>query len=254
MGKYITERVLKLIASVGNYAIFLYHTFRSSTEFDTYRKNVITQMLLIGYESLPVVILSAVFTGVVITVQTAYMLASVILGSTTIGAVVVPSLMLELSVLITALVMASRVGASIAAEVGNMKVTDQVDALEAMGLNAMAYLAIPRVLAGILMFPVLYVVALAVGIISGAYAGQFLGYISVQGFIDSARVWFLPFDPFFGVTKSLMFGFIITSIACWKGFSTEGGAEGVGRTTTEAVVTSCVIVLFADYVLAELLL
>ena len=254
MVAFITKRAVNLITSAGCYAMFLFYTFRSATEFDTYRKNLIPQMFRVGYESLPVVILSAVFTGIVITVQTAYMLASVILGENTIGAVVVPSLMLELSVLITGLVMASRVGASIAAEVGNMKVTDQVDALEAMGLNAIAYLAIPRVLAGVLMFPVLYVAALAIGIISGAYAGQFLGYLSVSAFIDGARQWFLPSDPFFGITKSVMFGFIITSIACWKGFNTEGGAEGVGRTTTEAVVTSCVILLFADYLLAELLL
>jgi len=113
---------------------------------------------------------------------------------------------------------------------------------------------LPRVMAATLMFPALYVVSVVVSVIAGGYSGEFLGYLSFEAFIRGGREFFKLFDAFYGMTKMLAFGFLITSIACWKGFSTDGGADGVGRSTTSAVVVSCVNILFADYILAELLL
>ncbi|RMH67882.1 MAG: ABC transporter permease [Bacteroidetes bacterium] len=242
------------LQALGRYALFMGRAARSVREVGTYRERLVEQMVNVGLYSLPVVMMSGVFAGVVLTIQTAYMLEETVLGESTIGAVVVPSLMLELSALVTGLVMASRIGASMAAEIGTMRVTEQIDALEVMGMNATAYLIIPRVLAGLLMFPALYVASCVSGIAGGAYAGEVLGYVSTQAFIDSAQMYFKPFDPFYGASKTAVFGFIITSIACFKGFTTRGGAEGVGRSTTQAVVQSCVAILFADYLLAELLL
>lgn len=162
--------------------------------------------------------------------------------------------MLELAALIPDLVLASRIGASMAAEIGTMKVTEQIDALEAMGMNSVAYLVLPRVLAGAAMFPSLYVASVLVAMVSGGLAGEFLGYLPIETFIRGAQTYFLPFDAFYGMTKMFSFGFLITSIACWKGFGTVGGADGVGKSTTSAVVVSCVNILIADYVVAELML
>ncbi len=250
----LPHTLLNSTRSVGNYCLLLVHAFRSGSEFRLHKQNILPMMAQIGVDAIPVIILSGAFSGVVLTVQTAYMLASSILTNDAIGAIVVPSLMLELSALVAALVMASRAGASIAAELGTMKVTEQVDALEAMGLNAAAYLIVPRVIAGTLMFPLLYIVACTSGIACGAFAGELLGYLTAQTFISGAQQYFLVFDVFFGLIKTGAFGFVITSIACWKGLTATGGAEGVGRCTTEAVVLSCVMILFVDYLLAELLL
>jgi len=135
-----------------------------------------------------------------------------------------------------------------------MRVTEQIDALEAMGLNSIGYLIVPRVLAGIIMFPVLYLIACFVGITGGMTVAHFGGYLTAGEFMQGAREFFKPFDPVFGLIKSVVFGFAITSISCYKGYYTGGGAEGVGRSTTEAAVLSCVYILVADLLLALLLL
>ncbi|NQV72322.1 ABC transporter permease, partial [bacterium] len=143
---------------------------------------------------------------------------------------------------------------SIAAELGTMKVTEQIDALEAMGLNSISFLVLPRVIAGLFMFPSLYVASALVSILAGGWSADFLGLLPIESFIQGARAYFLPFDAFYGASKALAFGFLITSISCWKGFNARGGAQGVGSATTQAVVVSCVSILIADYILAEILL
>ena len=135
-----------------------------------------------------------------------------------------------------------------------MRVTEQIDALEAMGLNSVGYLIVPRVMAGVLMFPVLYVSACFIGISGGLLAAEISGAVAVGEFIQGARDYYLPFGPYFGLIKSFVFGFVITSIPCYMGYFTEGGAEGVGRSTTQAAVISCVYILLSDLVLAIVLL
>lgn len=246
--------IMLLLERLGEYALFVLKALSSIREAGTFRKSIFRQMVRIGVESLPVVILASAFAGVVITIQTAYQLQSSILSESTIGAVVVPTLMLEMAALVPGLVLASRVGASIAAEIGTMKVTEQIDALETMGMNSVGFLVLPRIAAGAFMFPSLYVVSVLVSVVAGGYAGEFLDYLPFEAFIRGARTYFLPFDALYGMTKMFAFGFLITSIACWKGFTTTGGADGVGRSTTSAVVLSCVNILIADYVVAALLL
>ena len=244
----------RFFIEVGQYGLLLTQAVRSILNFRTYQDNLFVQMVRIGVESLPIVMLAGAFTGAVTTVQTGYQLVSPLLPRSIIGGVVVPSILLELAAIMTALVLAGRVGARIAAELGTMNVTEQVDALEAMGLSSVAYLVIPRVVAGAVMFPVLYVAAALVGIGGGMLAGELSGAVTMQEFLDGGREFFRPYDVFFGLTKAFVFGFLVTSISCAKGYFTTGGAEDVGRSTTSAAVTSCVMVLLADYVLAELLL
>ncbi len=246
--------MLDPIRALGRYTLLLTHAFGSLNEFHTYRKNLFDQMVKIGIESLPITALAAAFSGAVTTVQTAYQLVSPLFPKSIIGSIVAPSMILELGAVVTGFILTGRVGARIAAELGTMRVTEQIDALEAMGLNSIGYLIIPRVLAGVLMFPVLYIAAVLVGVGGGIAVAHVGGWVPAGEFVSGAREFFNPFDPVFGVIKSLVFGFVITSISCYKGYYTSGGAEGVGRSTTEAAVMSCVYILLADLVLAMTLL
>ncbi|MEX0601005.1 MAG: ABC transporter permease [Rhodothermales bacterium] len=239
---------------LGTYAVLIVNAFISLDDFRTYRENTLDQMMRIGIESLPIVTLAAAFSGAVTTVQAAYQLVSPLIPATVIGAIVAPSIILELGAVVTGFILAGRVGARIAAELGTMRVTEQIDALEAMGLNSTSYLIAPRILAGVIMFPMLYVAACFVGIAGGVFVANIGGYLTTAQYFEGAREFFRPFDAMFGLIKAVVFGFIITSISCYMGYFTSGGAEGVGSSTTQAAVMSCVFILVADLLLALLLL
>ncbi|MFO8100006.1 MAG: ABC transporter permease [Salinibacter sp.] len=250
----LLEFLLSPLRALGRYALLMGRAAASIDELRTYWSNLFDQMVRIGIDSIPIVALAGAFSGAVLTVQTSYQLQSPFIPQSIIGSIVVPSMMLELGVVVTGFILAGRVGARIAAELGTMRVSEQIDALEVMGLNSIGFLVLPRVLAGVLMFPVLYVTACTIGIGGGMFVGHIGGFITVSEFLDGARQFFKPFDPFFGLIKAVTFGFIVTSIACYKGYYTTSGAEGVGDSTTEAAVLSCVFILVADLVLAITLL
>jgi phospholipid/cholesterol/gamma-HCH transport system permease protein len=246
--------ILNPVRELGRFSLLMVHAFGSLHEVKMYRENLVQQMVRIGIDSIPIVALAAAFSGAVTTVQTAYQLVAPFIPDSVIGSIVAPSMILELGAVVTGFILTGRVGARIAAELGTMRVTEQIDALEAMGLNSIGYLIIPRVLAGVVMFPVLYIMATFVGIAGGMAVADLAGFLPAGEFIEGAQAFFNPFDPVFGVIKSLVFGFLITAISCYKGYYTGGGAEGVGRSTTQAAVTSCVFILLADLLLAILLL
>ena len=171
-----------------------------------------------------------------------------------IGGIVGESVILELSPVITGLVLAGRVGANIAAEIGTMRVTEQIDALETLSLDPVGYLLFPRIAAGIIMFPMLIIIADFFGIFGGLIACVTTLDMNMYQFLKGLRSWFNPWDAFFGLIKAIHFGFVITSVGCYFGYFTKGGAQGVGRATTSTVVTSCVAIVILDYFLAEILL
>ena len=245
---------MQLFTDLGRYCRLLFVALRSSSEFGTYRKNLIAEMIKTGYDSLPIILLAGFFTGAVMTVQTAYQLLGGFIPRSTIGSIVSQSLLIELAAVISALVLAGRVGARIATELGSMAVSEQVDALESMGFNSVTFLVVPRVLAGMFMFPIIYVAAASAGIGGGMLAGFLTGTLPPADFIYGARQVFFPWDVTFGLIKAFVFGYVITSISCFKGYFATGGAEGVGKATTQATVLSCIYVLLADLVLAVILL
>lgn len=246
---------MEAIRQLGQYATLLYHALRSILEFSTYRKNLFQEFVKIGYESIPIIMLTGAFTGAVLTLQTAYQLgADTYLPISVVGSIVGQSIIIELAAVIGALVLAGKVGARISTELGTMRVSEQIDALESMGFNSVTFLVVPRVLSGILMFPVLYVVAAVMGISGGLLAGSLDGILLAAEFMQGAREFFFPEDVVFGVVKSFVFGFVITSISSFKGYYASGGAEGVGKATTQATVLSCIYILLSDFMLAALLL
>lgn len=250
----LLDSLLSPLRALGQYAILMGRAFASINEVRMYWKNLFIQMVRIGIDSVPIVALAAAFSGAVLTVQTAYQLETPFIPKTIIGSIVAPSIMLELGVVVAGFILAGRVGARIAAELGTMRVSEQIDALEVMGLNSIGYLILPRVMAGVIMFPMLYVVSCVVGIGTGILTGHLGGFLSVSEFLEGARQFFKLLDPFIGLIKAFVFGFIITSIACYKGYYTTSGAVGVGDSTTQAAVLSCVFILVADLAVATLLL
>lgn len=244
---------MELLRYLGDFNILLYRAIRSSTEFSTYRGNLVSEFVKTGFDSLPIVVLTGLFTGAVLTIQTSYQLVSSLLPASVIGAIVTQSIIIELSVAISSLVLAGRIGARIATELGTMRVSEQIDALETMGFNSVSYLVVPRVLAGLLMFPIIYVVCTTAGIGGGIVAGVMNGLPS-ETFLEGGREYFFARDIIFGLIKAFVFGFVITAVSCFKGYYASGGAEGVGKATTQAAVLSCVYVLLSDFLLAALLL
>ena len=246
----------RALTGLGQYLILMARAFNLPRDLSPrlYARNLAEQMVRVGIDSMPIVALATAFAGGVTTVQAIYQLENPLLPLSIVGTFAEQSILLELGTLVTAFVLCGRVGARIAAELGTMRVKEQIDALEAMGLSSTSYLVVPRVLAGVLMFPVLYVVATTVGMGTSALVASLSGELSAQTFWEGARLYFRPYDVFFGLVKSVVFGFAITSVACYTGYYTTGGAEGVGDSTTKAAVYGCVFVLLADYLCAVIFL
>jgi len=245
---------MEALRQFGQYCLLLYQALRSITEFSTYRKNLFSEFVKTGYESIPIIMLTGIFTGAVLTLQTAYQLDTDLLSETIVGSIVGQSILIELAAVIGALVLAGKVGARISTELGTMRVSEQIDALESMGFNSVTFLVVPRILAGICMFPLLYATAGTTGIIGGITAGAFAGILAPADFIQGAREYFFAEDVVFGIVKSVVFGFVITSISSFKGYFAFGGAEGVGKATTQSNVISCIYILLADFFLAAICL
>ena len=249
----IGRRSISAIESVGRFGHFLMDMARGLRDVGTWGRLVIVQMRRIGVDSLPVALFIAAFTGVVLALQASYTFTGAV-PLYFVGTLVGKTMMLELGPVLAGLALAGRVGASMAAELGTMKVTEQVDALETLAYDPQSYLVIPRVLAGTLMFPVIVAFAVATGIVTGWLTSLVLLDLSTPDFIKGLKLFYVFKDVWFGLLKSASFGFTITLIGCIVGLATRGGAEGVGRSTTRAVVYSAIVILVLDAFWAVVLL
>ena len=213
---------------------------------------VFKQMEFVGVHSVIVVLITGAFTGMVLALQTYYGFR-MFGGESLVGATVALSMTREIGPVFTALMVTARAGSAMAAEIGTMRVTEQIDALYAMSVNPIQYLVLPRVIAGIVMLPFLTIVSDVIGIMGGYFVGVHLLQINSGIFIARMTELVALGDIFNGLVKSAVFGLILTLIGCYKGFFTTGGAEGVGRSTTRAVVLSSVTILISDYFLTALM-
>jgi phospholipid/cholesterol/gamma-HCH transport system permease protein len=248
LGRKTTQFVMEM----GRVLIFLSQTLRWTVSRPFYLKNLLKQMEQIGVNSVPVVLTTAISTGMVLALQS-YTGFKRFGAESLIGAVVSLSMTRELGPVLTGLMVAGRAGAAMAAELGTMKVTEQIDALTTLATNPMKYLVVPRFVASTVMMFFLTVLGMMIGVMGGYFVGvKVLGtnpvtYINQS--IDNTEVT----DIWYGLIKSLVFGAVVGIIGCYKGFHTEGGAEGVGKATTGAVVVSCMLILILDYFLSALL-
>ena len=248
------NKIISVFEGIGKYAILMGEIPRSYLSWKKFIPDSVDQMIYIGTKSLPIVILTSFFTGMVSSVQAAYQMESTLTPKWFVGSLVGETILLELAPVITALVLAGRIGATIAAEIGTMRVTEQIDALETLSIDPVGYLIFPRLFAAIVMFPVIIIVADLFGIIGGILAAISTLDVDVYQFLKGFKMWFKPWDAWYGIIKGLSFGIAITTIACYFGYYTKGGAEGVGKSTTSTVVNSCIAIMILDYVLASLLL
>jgi phospholipid/cholesterol/gamma-HCH transport system permease protein len=238
----------------GEYVLFIRGLFSRPEKLKVFARQTILEMESIGVGSFGIVSLISIFTGAVSTIQIGYQLVSSLVPEYIIGRIVRDSNILEFSPTVTCLVLAGKVGSSIASEIGTMKVTEQVDALEIMGVNSANYLVLPKIVAGIITIPLLVVYAMALSLVGGAISGTMSGIISLDYFVKGLRTDFIPFSVAFAMIKSFTFAFIMTSVSSFHGYKTEGGALEVGQSSTRAVVYSCMAIIFFDYIISQLFL
>jgi phospholipid/cholesterol/gamma-HCH transport system permease protein len=219
-----------------------------------YWKEFMHQCSDIGIGSLGIVVIISFFMGAVSTIQTAYQLVSPIIPKSTIAQIVRDTVILEFAPTLVCIVLAGVVGSKIASELGNMRVSEQIDALEIMGINSKAYLVMPKILAALLVIPMLVVVSAGLGIFGGRVAGTASGILSSTDYTKGLLQNFTPYNVFFAMAKSYTFAFFIASVPAYYGYNVTGGALEIGRASTKSVVVSCVLILAADYVLSALLL
>tara|TARA_X000001036_G_scaffold314358_1_gene292844 strand:- start:538 stop:1266 length:729 start_codon:yes stop_codon:yes gene_type:complete len=238
----------------GKYIIFIFSLFQRRESFKTYFNLSINECIKIGYESLVIVAIVSIFMGAVTTLQTAFNLVGPLIPDYVISLVVRDMTLLELSPTIIAIVFAGKVGSNIAGELGTMRITEQIDALEVMGINSSSYLVLPKIIASILMYPILVVMSAFLAILGGYIAGTISEVIAGAEYIYGLRYEFNPFNIPFALIKSYVFAFLVASISSFQGYYTEGGALEVGKSSTQAVTKSCIAILIADYLLAQILL
>jgi phospholipid/cholesterol/gamma-HCH transport system permease protein len=239
---------------IGKYFIFLGNLFINRESFKTHYKLIIDECVLIGLNSIMLFFLVSTFMGAVTTVQTAFNLVAPYIPKYVISQVVREMTVLELAPTIMAIIFAGKVGSSMAGNIGTMRITEQIDALEVMGINSISYLVLPKIIASLLMYPLLVVFSGVCAIFGGYLIGSLTDIITPTDYIYGIRYLFNEFTITFALIKAFVFAFLVSSISSFKGYYTEGGALEVGQSSTQAVTTSVIAILIADYLLAQLLL
>ncbi|MTI33500.1 MlaE family ABC transporter permease [Xanthovirga aplysinae] len=239
--------------SIGKYFMFLRLLFVNRESIRTYIRLIFDESIKIGVNSVFIVVIISVFIGAVTAIQTAYNLVSPLIKEYIIGTIVRDMTIIELAPTITAIVFAGKVGSNIAGELGTMRITEQVDALEVMGVNSASYLVLPKIIASIITYPMLVTLAGFLSIWGGYVAGTLTGVVTPEDYIYGIRIDFIEFNIVMALIKAVVFAFLVSSISSFQGYYTRGGALEVGIASTTAVTNSCIAILLADYLLAQLL-
>lgn len=243
--------VLRFLAQLGRLILFMMTAVSHCVRPPIYPRMIARQMVDIGYYSLPVVGLTAIFSGMVLALQS-YTGFARFSAESAVANVVVLSITRELGPVLAGLMVAGRIGASMAAEIGTMRVTEQVDALTTLSTNPYKYLIAPRLIAGLLMLPLLVIVADIIGVFGGYLVGVYKLGFNPNVYLANTIDFLEPLDVISGLVKAAVFGFIIALMGCYNGFHSRGGAQGVGSATTNAVVSSSILILTANYIITEL--
>lgn len=245
---------MNFFTEFGRYLLLMKGMFSKPENLKMYWIEFMHQCVEIGIRSLGIVVIISFFMGAVSALQTAYQLTSPVIPKSTIAQIVRDTMILEFSPTLVCIVLAGVVGSKIASELGNMRVSEQIDALEIMGINTKTYLVLPKVLGALTMIPLLIVISMSLGIWGGRVAGVASGVLPANVYDRGLLENFVPYNVFFALAKAYTFSFIISTIPAFYGYHVRGGALEIGRASTKAVVVSCVAILFADYILTLTLL
>ena len=247
-------RHMKLLQHIGEYWLLMGRVFRAPDRWRMFLRQYSRELEKQGLQSLPIVVIISIFIGAILTIQAKINTENPLLPTYTTGLLTRETLLLEFSSTILCLILAGKVGSNIASEIGTMRITEQIDALEIMGVNSANYLILPKILAFITMMPFLVIISIAVGLVGGWGVGAFTDVITVADYMVGIQYAFNPYYVWYGLIKSLVFAFIITSMSSYYGYYARGGALDVGRASTNAVVNSSITILLMDLLLTKLLL
>jgi phospholipid/cholesterol/gamma-HCH transport system permease protein len=243
-----------MISEVGKYLLVIFQAFKRPDKGRVFRKQLMIDFQALGVSSIGLVAFISLFTGGIIALQTAYNIDNPLIPLRLIGYTTKQMMILEFSPTIISLILVGKVGSSIASEIGTMRVTQQIDALEVMGINPANYLILPKITAAMLYNPILIVFSMAVGLFGGWFAVVVTGQVTSIDFIDGLQSFWDPFSITYALIKTLVFAFILASVAGYKGFTVQGGSVEVGKASTQAVVISSILIIVFDLILTQMLL
>lgn len=242
------------ISTFGRYCLFMKRVFSLPDKWRVFGRRVLDEVIKLGVDSIPLVLIISVFIGAVIAIQMQLNIMSPLIPAYTVGLATRDIVLLEFSNSILCLILAGKVGSNIASEIGTMRVTEQIDALEIMGVNSANYLVLPKILAFVAFMPVLGVLCITTSFIGGWLVAQFTDIITVSRYVYGLQALFQEWYVWYGLIKSLVFAFIIASVASFFGYYVKGGALDVGKASTDGVVSSSILILLFDVILTKLLL
>ena len=246
--------IRKFLEGFGSYVLLLKKVFSRPEKPLLYYKQTMREIISLGFDSVGIITIISFFMGAVVALQTAYNTENPIYPTYLIGLGTRDSMILEFSSSVAALILAGKVGSNIASEIGTMRITEQIDALEIMGVNSASYLILPKIIATLVFNPILTLISIVVGITGGFIAATTLGGITSKDFVYGLQYGFIPFYITYSLVKTLFFAFIITSVSAFQGYYVSGGSLEVGRASTKAVVFSCLLILLFNVILTQLLL
>ena len=242
------------IREIGEYVQLMSETFKRPDKGKVFRRQLLIDFQSLGVDSIGIVVFISLFVGGIIAMQMAYNIDNPLVPLYLVGYTTKQMMVLEISPTIMSLILAGKVGSSIASEIGTMRVTEQIDALKVMGINPANYLILPKITAAMIFFPVLIIFSIAVGLAGGLLAVYITGSVTTTDFIDGLQAWWQPFDIFYALIKTVVFAFIIASVSGYRGYTVTGGSVAVGRASTKAVVASSILIIIFDLILTQMLL
>jgi phospholipid/cholesterol/gamma-HCH transport system permease protein len=245
---------VKFLYHVGHYFIMLKVIFTVPEKWSIIWNRIMTELQIIGINSIPIVALMSAFMGGVIALQTASNMTTPLLPDYTVGYITQSSTILEFSPTIISLILAGKVGSNIASEIGTMRVTEQIDALEIMGVNSLNFLVLPKIISAVLFFPILVIFSMALSMLGGWLALMVSDLTTTETYVLGIRSFFNPFHITYALIKTVCFGFLIVSISSYYGYYVKGGSLDVGKASTQAVVSSSVAILISNFILTQMLL
>jgi len=245
---------MSILSDTGNYVLLMKRVFILPDQWRMFFRQFPKELEKLGLQSLPIVVIISVFIGAIMTIQTTLNSSNPLLPTYTTGLVTRDTLLLEFSSTIMCLILAGKVGSNIASEIGTMRITEQIDALEIMGVNSANYLILPKITAFVVMMPFLVVFSMALGLIGGYFVGVFTDIITTANYLAGIQYAFVPYYVFYSLIKSLVFAFLISSVAAYYGYYANGGALDVGKASTNAVVNSSILILFFNLLITNLML
>jgi phospholipid/cholesterol/gamma-HCH transport system permease protein len=245
---------MKFLYNVGRYYLLVGKVFSKPEKFSIYYRRVLKEIELLGINSVGIVALVSLFIGAVITMQTAYAVESPFIPRYLIGLTARDTMLLEFASTMVALILAGKVGSTISSEIGTMRVTEQIDALEIMGVNSACYLILPKIIANVFFFPILTLLSMVIGVFGGWLICTTLNIITPEQYIQGIRYMYVPYYVTYSCIKMAVYAFIISTVPAYNGYYVEGGSLEVGRSSTKSVVVCCVLILAFDLILTQMLL